>query len=486
MVPKVRWWRPVLLMSAMAGLMEVQAAAETCTLELKRLSGSSRRVAYDPSDYMLRAVSSQSFWMQPGVEQTDQKAAFAKAVKKEPEKYECKAPFRAVMKLGSENVAFVLDSTNLAKGYDRLYFDRNRNGDLTDDEVIKANATSSGFFGGNSSQRDFPRLDVMVKAGDASFEASFFLTVYSQINDERNGYASASIEAAAYRQGEITLDGKKRKIFLLDYNSNGRFDDVHTVDPKNHSDDGRVWPQQGDVLLIDPDIKNTYNWYDPTANDMRYLASKTIGIYGKFYDLSVTPAGDKLTLTPSTAAVGYVTNPNENFGVMVYGDLGVLLIRGTKGKPIPLPEGQWRLLSYTIDLTATSKPADKEQEKPKKAGLLSRLAGSLMGTDDSSGGADRSPRYTMVSASGTDSYKAVTVRKGQTVELPFGPPYSPAVKVEPYRRSEGSAELSMVLVGSTGEVCSNLVVKGDRPASPTFAITAPDGEIVERGKFEYG
>ena len=41
-------------------------------------------------------------------------------------------------------------------------------------------------------------------------------------------------------------------------------------------------------------------------------------------------------------------------------------------------------------------------------------------------------------------------------------------------------------VGAAGDVCSNLMVKGDRPAAPTFTIATAKGEIIERGKFEYG
>ena len=69
-----------------------------------------------------------------------------------------------------------------------------------------------------------------------------------------------------------------------------------------------------------------------------------IQIDGRWYDLKISPAGDKLTLTPSTVPLGSVTNRNEAFRALIYGDgKGFLKIRGNKGAPIPVPEGQWKL-----------------------------------------------------------------------------------------------------------------------------------------------
>ncbi len=57
---------------------------------------------------------------------------FDQVVKKEPERYVAKNPFRGVAKLGSKQYAFVLDKNDEnTPGYDRLYFDISGNGDLT-------------------------------------------------------------------------------------------------------------------------------------------------------------------------------------------------------------------------------------------------------------------------------------------------------------------------------------------------------------------
>lgn len=475
-------WLFRVVAAAVVGCAGGMAAGETCELALKQRE---QKRAFDGSalQSMLMWVSSQSFFTAPGAERPDVDEQFRKIVKKEPDKYQCKRPFRCVARLGSGQVGMVFDSTDLSKkGYNRLYFDRNGNGDLTDDGVIKATRSDTMPWN-NGIHVTFPTLTVPVKAGDSEFEYAFSVTTQTY-GPDAGDYVQAELQSLVYREGEITLEGRKRHVYLLDFNSNGRFDDQSKVDTKIQSGDGRIWPSEGDILLVDPEkVPANINWYDATVNESRVYVARIVNIDGKFYDLSVSPAGDRLTLTASKATVGHVVNPNTPFSAIVYGDTGLLRIRGTKGTPVALPEGQWRLLSYTIDLTSASQPASQPatQKTVRKGGLLQRLLLSAIGGEEVF-----RPQTTMVSASATKDYQAVKVEKGRTVEMPFGPPYKPTARVEEWRRSPDRVELSMVLIGSAGEVCTDLTVKGDRPEGPTFAIVAPDGEIVERGKFEYG
>lgn len=77
------------------------------------------------------------------------------------------------------------------------------------------------------------------------------------------------------------------------------------------------------------------------------------------------------------------------------------------------------------------------------------------------------------------------VVEGETVELPFGEPFTPEVKVG-YRQGADKVSLSMSLVGSAGEVCTNLMVNGSRPGKPKLTISTEKGEVVDTGNFEYG
>ena len=102
--------------------------------------------------------------------------------------------------------------------------------------------------------------------------------------------------------------------------------------------------------------------------------------------------------------------------------------------------------------------------------------------------AESAARQSTVSAQATDSYKAIKVVKGETVVLPFGPPYKPVVTADSFEDGEKHEVLSLglTLVGSAGEICDDMTVKGGRPSKPKFTITDAKGKVVEQGSFEYG
>jgi hypothetical protein len=517
-----------------------QAAADTWTLRLKRRQ--SNPTSFDRESYVYWSTYPQCFQMQTGpqdslVYETLDQAAFKRIVKKEP-KYISKHPFRGVAKLGSQQYAFALDTsapvrpeakeakpgakksetesalakltkkftkavppTRLAP-YDRLYFDFNRNGDLTDDGVIKTEGRPvvQPYASGSYCSFNFPRVDVTIDVDGTRLDYAFFLNGYVNVSSDY-GYAELQLHSAVCREGDLALEGKKRHVVLLDFNSNGRFDDEMKIAGNVGVVRGQarpVYPEQGDMLLIDPKVGMEFDSpYDVTASDYRHAVGKLVNIDGRFYEMKVSPAGDKLTLTPSTVPLGSVTNRNGRFRAMIYGARGFLAIRGDKDKPALVPEGEWKLLNYTITETPTPKPAEKkpgekkaaEEKKGEKSGsalsAVTEALGALFG--DSSGVAVPSrPRVSLVAAQATADCKAIKVEKGKTVEFPFGPPYTPRVTIPPYRMQPGEVALEMSLIGSAGEVCSNIMVDGGRPAKPEFTITDPKGQVVQEGSFEYG
>lgn len=502
--------------------------AETCTLQLKRLESlSTSRVSARQRDYAFRYVSPQHFFYQTGMMGLVRsagagKADFSDVVKKEPAKYNAKQPFRGVAKLGDQNFGFVLDSAPVEKSpakktekatkktaekatkekeatkaisgtrtmamsplthYSRLRFDLNHNGDLTDDKVIKAEQKDSRLLSSNYASYSFPRVDVTIEAGGAKMDYAFTFSVYSY-SQPGHQYASASLQAAAYREGEITLQGKKKRVVVVDFNSNGRFDDESAVNDRVMTSDGQLYATSGDMIYVDPKVEENISryGYDATRNDEQHYVSKLVNIDDRFYDIKLSPGGDTLTLKPSSVAVGYVTNPNKGFRAVIYGKEGLIKICCGESGRVPVPAGEWKLLSYTIDRTGM-KP-----EKPKAAedsgSLLNVLTKAVVKGPPPSSRSSR-PRDTFVSARGTKTCPAVSVGEGKTAVLGFGPPYEPVVKASG-RSSGGQVSLSMSLVGSAGEVCTDLTVNGQRLKDPEFTISTPDGKKVESGLFKYG
>jgi len=492
------------LLAAAVFAVLASARAETCQLALKRLEPMSRTQMFmgsQPEDVLFRMTNPQHLFMQFGVGMvTDMTKAFPKVVKKEPEKYESERPFRGVAKLGSQQFGFVLDAQpakaesessksdakeSKPEGYGRLLFDYNHNGDLTDDKVVEANPPPQGILSmgmpAGYSHREFPRIDVSIEVDGAKTDYSFFLTVVSQSSGGFS-YATAMFNAAAYREGQITLGGKSRRVVLLDNNSNGRFDDKFGVFRSDSG--GDLSPVPGDVLLIDPQTGKQANPLLQMALGMdgdenRHHVSKLVNVDGRFHELKVSATGDQLTLTPSSVPLGKLANNNKGFRAVLFSDdQGFVKLTGGQSEPVSVPAGEWNLLSYTIDRTGYE-PAEKPE---KERSLLETLTDALMG---GASAANAMPRYTFVSARATGECKPVTVRQGKTTAMPFGPPYKPVVKVA-FVQGDGQVQLALSLVGAAGEVCSGLQVDGKQPPPPEFTITGPDGKEVESGKFEYG
>lgn len=440
---------------------------------------------------------------------------FADVIKKEPGKYVTDTPFRGVAALGSGHYGFVLDLApsekddqaddekeskddkaaekkeetgasllsmlgdaiappapsrpeNKAVSYTRLYFDLNHNGDLTDDEVIEA--TASGTYS------IFPTVELTIDVDGKQLDYAFTFRVYSRVTSSY-AYASASLNSAAYREGEITLDGKKRRVVLIDFNSNGRFDDAVSF----RTNDGAVSWVMGDMLYIDPNSpRMSRSLFSAASGGNQYCVSKLISVDGQFLDLVIDPSGETLSLGPTSVPQGHVTNPNKGFSAVVYGDQGILQISPDDSGEASVPAGEWRLLYYSIDRTETPKPEAEKKDEEKS--VLDVLGSALAMPPPPT--APLGP--TRVSARTTGDVKPVKVVEGKTTEMPFGPPYTPKVSVETIQTGQSAISLGMSLVGIGGEVCSGLTINGKTPSAPEFTISTKAGEEVATGTFKYG
>ena len=479
-----------------------RARAEECSLALWRFDSpdESAHKIVPPSSYIARMARPQSFFTQLGsgkvVAKNQYEEAFRRIVKKEPAKYVAEQPFRGVAKLGDEEFAFVLDKSDAKQiAYDRLYFDANHNGDLTDDRRIDAKPAFAPMVAAGHASSEFPRIDVSFRVAGSKVDCAFRLSVYENCSGDFK-YASCSITSAACRVGDIAVAGKRHHLLLMDFNSNGRFDDEPKVRDEVQMPDGQLYIEPGDLLFVDPGEKfeSGYLGYSYVVANGNQI-SKLLSLDGKLYEMKISPSGDKLTLNPSSAPTGTVTGPLDGFRAVVRnGDYGFLNIACGKSSGAIVPAGKWKLTSYTIDQVAYGglpAPGGAKPAAPAKTSILEGLLGALTGglpARITPPGFGRS----LVSCEATNASPVVTVREGKTVALPFGPPYKPIVKIDAVRSGPNGAvdkaqvSMQLSLVGSGGEVCNDMMVQGGRPSSPKFAILGPKDAVVDSGTFKYG
>jgi hypothetical protein len=525
--------------------------AEECKLELVRLEPLKPGATSPAQSRVYRSVSPQYFRAYFGenapriMEEND----FENVVQKEPEKYVAEYPFRGVAKLGSKKYGFVLDKkAEQSKTYDRLYFDLNGNGDLTDDQPIDAetpgppiiNKLKNGQFVVNydgitriiklpDENKDsgvkekaeeqiekkeltekekqevlkrvspvigissrFPCVDLTLDLDGKQLDYSFFLNASLRPMGSFQ-YATASFTPAVYRRGEITLDGKTVPVAVLDYNSNGRFDDVMSIREDLHGPEGQLYTQSGDVLLIDPEKTSPIEMLGRRgSNAQRLQLAKLHRIEGKLYEIRVSPTGDTLSFMPSDRPLGKITSPQAPCQVQIIGDQGYLSLALEKSQPAEIPAGQWRVISYTLRVENWQPPESKSNEETPseeekkidqtKTALTSVLKKRLLVSSPPTL-ARPINRSTMIMARGTSNGEAVNVQADQTATLKFGPPYQLLVR---HNSQPGVVLLSLVLQGADHEVVSGLSVNGQRPPQPELTITDPQGVVVLRDNFKYG
>jgi hypothetical protein len=456
-------------------------ASASCSLDLKRieLSGSAsgsksaidayRRLCNEQHAYF--DIVTNSSTPRPSRESLD----FKRVITKEPAKYNSGAPFRGVVRFNRREYGFVFDTSGPASfAYDRLYFDANGNGDLTDASPITGEIKGQRGWGDGV----FPRVDLPIEIDGQKVNYAFVATVFCRAS-EQSSYANASFTPAVYREGRITVGGRKRHVVLLDSNTNGLFGDEARVSGMV----GHPFVDIGDTLLFDPEATT-----GPTRSGIwgfmegKCYVSKTIALDGTFYDCQLTPAGDRLTLSPSTIPIGYISNPN-GFTAVVHSDRGtVMTITGNKGR-VSLPEGAWRLVSYAMDqfaMPARSSTPGRQPKTKKSARAESPpavLAASAAGV-----------RGVVLRAEGTNDSPVVQVRKGETMPFPFGPPYKAVVTCDADQRAKsGNVRLSLVMTGCGGERCTSLSLGNSPRLVPLpFIIVNGQGEVVHRAQFEVG
>ena len=449
---------------------------------------------------------------------------FARLVRREPQ-YRAAEPVRAVVEFGGRKFPLVLEQSDPGEGdYDLLRFDTAGSGDLTAPPVKARNGDRAAGF----DRIEFPPVTIRTGEDDGPFEYAFVLSVHVDTGYSYQAYGPPSsdprgegdeelrprepvqvallFETAAYRAGTFLLDGEEIRVALVDLNTDGRFDDfpapredeagAEVPDHRDAFDFGSSEP--GVAIVFNPQFETADSpWMGQGAwirgDHGQYLA-RLLSLEGAFYDVEVTPSGDRLTLRPTRLPLGAFTNPHDGFRVALSGEYGPLHLGGEANVAVPLPAGRWRLVSYTLQ------PPEPEQPQRSVMGALGRAFSSALAPG--MGAPHRAS--TRLQAYLPSDTPALEIAAGETTPVSFGPPLKPVVnaswrrnyqivmgedgpgRVEAEQPGPRLLDLSLVFLGTAGERVQNITVRGSRPPAPQFEVIDPGGEVVVSGVFRYG
>ncbi|MBN2490843.1 MAG: hypothetical protein JXQ29_08345 [Planctomycetes bacterium] len=374
-------------------------------------------------------------------------------------------PAFAKLRLGDRDLLFVLDRSDPKQPfYDRLLFDRNGNGDLTDDPPLDADAARGQRGGFNADRKVWfyhatftsPRVEIPVDGNSQPY--AFRVTAYyssgrgparedapPSAQDVADGLQLNLMTHFAYT-GTFTLNGRTYHVLLGDHDANGRIGERPAAERKRGV--------RNDLLYVAPTRTMTY--YDG------FVIGDYLGLEGGLYAVDLQPSANKLTLTPRTEGGGRIALGMEvDRLVLVTPDGAHRVMVCHPGPTLPVPAGRYRIESY------------RARRK------------------------DDGGNTWTVRAQGDEKAPVVEVSPAGEARLGFGEPYRPTAV--PTAGPSGSSRLELRVLGTAGERVVGLDCAGEAAsriarsptkknmaAEPTYRVLGGDGKVVAEGAFRYG
>ena len=377
----------------------------------------------------------------------------------------CATPLYALLKLGDDQRLLMVDT--LAGGspfYDRLYFDRDGDGDLTDHPPLSPGP--SGAF--PLFKPAFFLEDVSVKAQGKEQSYSFSVGLSCRGRRKIPSKASAKrilnlvVISNTWYESEVDFSGKRLRLLFGDGNGNGRFGDPPELPDLSSLKPESPFAPGGDRLLVDEGGKPDAALFQPFGS---YLVTE-----GRTFRLFPDPVRGVLEVTEVTEGLGEValSMELERMTLCRTGDppLGAALFR--PGRTVRIPPGSYRFSTY------------RAVRKGPKGDLWA------------------------VTTEARKKTPLVSVKAGEKTAYTLGEPFSAFAvvserSVRNVRKGRGGAILDFVLEGKAGERVTGLVMvegvkssvplakkKPDHPKEPCFKVMDDRGKVVAEGGFHYG
>jgi len=249
---------------------------------------------------------------------------------------------------------------------------------------------------------------------------------------------------AFYREGQLLLNGKTRRIALVDLDFDGRFNESFVPPAVDSRDPGC------DVLALDLNGDSQFN-YGKTGDSEVMPLSKLIKVDGNYYSMDVAQDGGTIELRQAKPAFGQLDLGNEEVVLGLWSDAGHQRLSSFGGK-LSLPAGRYAVVS--LDLT----------EKD--------AAGSRWTFD-------------MRERAGAGQLGSFEVRPGATTSFKIGPPFQIRTAMKRFGNAP-DVTVDFDYEGQGGERYSSAPKKdGKEPPEPGFKIVNSAGQVVQSGQFAY-
>ncbi|MHC4204200.1 MAG: hypothetical protein ACYSTT_06085 [Planctomycetota bacterium] len=209
----------------------------------------------------------------------------------------------------------ILDRTSEQGNWDRLFIDSNGNGHLDDEDAVKAYQTTEYYT-------YFGPVKVVFEGEDGPISYHLNFRFYNRNEPNRRLY----IYQGGWYEGEITVAGQKKNCMLVDYNTNGTFNDKSL--------------QSGDADRIRIGKKG--------GEDSRFVGNY-IEVDDVLFQLEVARDGAFIKLAKAEdVTFGNIKLPEAITEFSAGGENG-LFTRETKNGSARLPVGKYRVDHWEID-----------------------------------------------------------------------------------------------------------------------------------------
>jgi hypothetical protein len=206
------------------------------------------------------------------------------------------------------------DKSNPKGDYDRLYFDANANGDLSDDPVCQPYRRESNlaYFG-------------PVKAVFAGADGPITYHLSAELRTFSGQTPYCLLTSACWYEGQITVGGAKKRCLLIDHNVNGAFNDKSP----NYSQSDRI--RVGEQTGTDGGAVGNY-----------------VEVDGKLYRVEIARDGACVALTEAEDVPSGTVRLADNITTVIVSGENGSFIRKPQNGQIKLPVGEYGVDSWTI------------------------------------------------------------------------------------------------------------------------------------------